>query len=199
MMWVNPNVLRLNYGQVVVNYGEPIALADVLAEQATDLEGKPVPVDEKPAWLSSTVDNLAQRIQVNINRAADVNPINLLALALLSTPKHAMGEGDLRAPIVLSKRMLEAVPYSELVTVTPHSPEEIIAHGEENGVLRRTAHPLGDVLSLSDADTAVLLRYFPNNVLTLFTASLRIARCFHHNRRVERPHLLHVGLTLNRT
>ena len=46
---------------------------------------------------------LAQRIQVNINRAADVNPINLLALALLSTPKHAMGEADLLAQIALSQ------------------------------------------------------------------------------------------------
>ncbi len=33
------------------------------------------------------------RIQVSVNRAADVNPINLLAVALLATPKHAMGEG----------------------------------------------------------------------------------------------------------
>src|SRR3546814_6177457 len=112
----------------------------------------------------------------NIIRAAYVNPINLLALALLSTPKHAMGEGDLRAQILLPKRMLEEVPYSELVTVTPHSPEEIIAHGEEIGVLRRTAHPLGDVLSVSDADTAVLLSYFRNNVLHLFTASAWIDR-----------------------
>src|SRR3546814_13669237 len=79
--------------------------------------------------------------------SSDVNPINLLALALLSTPKHAMGEGDLRAQILLSKRMLEEVPYSALVTVTPHSPEEIIAHGEKIGVLLRTAHPLGDALS----------------------------------------------------
>src|SRR3546814_6141076 len=71
LLWGIPKVLRQNYGQVVVNYGEPIALADVLAEQAPDWDGKPVPDDEKPAWLSSTVDNLAQRIQVHINRAAD--------------------------------------------------------------------------------------------------------------------------------
>src|SRR3546814_14743901 len=102
--------------------------------------------------------------------SSDVCSSDLLALALLSTPKHAMGEGDLRAQILLSKRMLEEVPYSELVTVTPHSPEEIIAHGEEIGVLRRTAHPLGDVLSVSDADTAVLLSFFRNHVLQLFTA-----------------------------
>src|SRR3546814_1600219 len=86
--------------------------------------------------------------------------------------------------------MLEEVPYSELVTVTPHSPEEIIAHGEEIGVLRRTAHPLGDVLSVSDADTAVLLSYFRNNVLHLFTASAWIACCFQHNRRMARRNLL---------
>src|SRR3546814_180615 len=191
-----PKVLRQNYGQVVVNYGEPIGLGDVLAEQAPAWDGKPVPDDEKPAWLSSTVDNLAQRIQVNINRAADVNPINLLALALLSTPKHAMGEGDLRAQILLSKRLLEEVPYSELVTVTPHSPEEIVAHGEEIGVLSRTAHPLGDVLSVSSAETAVLLSYFRNNVLHLFTASAWIACCFQHNRRMARRNLLDVGRTV---
>src|SRR3546814_19618087 len=104
LLWGIPKVLRQNYGQVVVNYGEPIALADVLAEQAPDWDGKPVPDDEKPAWLSSTVDNLAQRIPVNINRAADANPINLLALALLSTPTHAMGEGAPRAQISPSTR-----------------------------------------------------------------------------------------------
>jgi len=196
LLWGIPKVLRQNYGQVVVNYGEPIALADVLAEQAPDWDGKPVPEEDKPAWLSSTVDNLAQRIQVNINRAADVNPINLLALALLSTPKHAMGEGDLRAQILLSKRMLEEVPYSELVTVTPHPAEEIIAHGEEIGVLRRTAHPLGDVLSVSSADTSVLLSYFRNNVLHLFTASAWIACCFQHNRRMARRNLLDIGRTV---
>ena len=67
----------------------------MLAEHAPDWDGKPVADDEKPAWFARTVDALAQKIQVNVNRAADVNPINLLALALLSTPKHAMGEADL--------------------------------------------------------------------------------------------------------
>ena len=70
---------------------------------APEWDGKPVTEDEKPAWLSTTIDALAERIQVNINRAADVNPINLLALALLSTPKHAMGEADLLAQIALSQ------------------------------------------------------------------------------------------------
>src|SRR5690606_28414047 len=124
-----PRVLRSNYGQVVVNFGEPIALTDVLATHAPDWDGRSIGEDEKPGWLSDTVEGIARRIQVNINRAADVNPVNLLALALLSTPKHAMGESDLLAQIALSKALLAEVPYSDLVTVTPHSPAEIVAHG----------------------------------------------------------------------
>ena len=195
LLWGIPQVLRQNYGQVVVNFGEPIALADVLAERATGWDGEPLDDEDRPDWLSDTVDAIAEKIQVNVNRAADVNPINLLALALLSTPKHAMGESDLLAQIALSKVLLADVPYSDLVTVTPHAPEEIVAHGEEIAVLQRTAHPLGDVLSVDD-DNAVLLSYFRNNVVHLFTASAWIACCFLHNRRMARDSVVRIGRSM---
>ncbi|QNP39463.1 glycerol-3-phosphate 1-O-acyltransferase PlsB [Lysobacter solisilvae (ex Woo and Kim 2020)] len=187
-----PKVLRSNYGQVVVNFGEPILLGDVLAEHAPEWDGKPVPEDEKPKWLADTVATLADRINVNINRAADVNPINLLALALLSTPKHAMGEADLRTQIALSQKLLADLPYSDRVTVTPHTPEQIIAHGEEINVLERVQHPLGDVLGVDD-EKAVLLSYFRNNVLHLFTAAAWIACCFQHNRRMSLTRVQELG------
>jgi glycerol-3-phosphate O-acyltransferase len=195
LLWGVPKVLRQNFGQVVVNFGERIPLNDVLAQHAPDWDGKAVPEDEKPAWLSATVDALAQRIQVNVNRAADVNPVNLLAMALLSTPKHAMGETDLLAQIALSQTLLREVPYSDHVTVTPHTPAQIVAHGEEIGMLARTPHPLGDVLGVDD-DSAVLLSYFRNNVLHLFTAAAWIAVCFQNNRRMGRAQLQRLGRTL---
>lgn len=187
-----PKVLGSNYGQVVVNFGEPIRLADVLAEKAPEWTGAPLPEDAKPAWIAETVDVLAERIQVNINRAADVNPINLLALALLSTPKHAMSEADLLEQIALSKKLLAQLPYSERVTVTPHTPAEIIAHAEEIGVLLRVKHPLGDVLEV-DGEKAVLLSYFRNNVLHLFTAAAWVACCFQNNRRMALSSVLRLG------
>jgi glycerol-3-phosphate O-acyltransferase len=193
LLWSIPKVLRQNFGQVVVNFGEPIALNDALAQHAPEWSGAPLGEEERPAWLSATVDALADQIQVHINRAADVNPINLLALALLSTPKHAMGEADLIAQIELSKTLLAELPYSDLVTVTPHTPERIIAHGEEINVLRRVKHPLGDVLSVVDDDTAVLMSYYRNNVLHLFTASAWIACCFQNNRRMSRAGVLRLG------
>jgi glycerol-3-phosphate O-acyltransferase len=94
--------------------------------------------------------------------------------------------------IALSKTLLAEVPYGPRVTVTPHTPEQIIAHGEEIGILSRVAHPLGDVLGVSD-DNAVLLSYFRNNVLHLFTASAWIACCFLHNRRMSRQTVLRLG------
>ena len=195
LLWGIPKVLRQNYGQVVVNFGEAIPLQRLLAEHASDWDGRPLSDDERPEWLSRMVDATAERIQVHINRAADVNPINFIALALLSTPKHAMSESDLLAQIALSKTTLTDVPYSDLVTVTPHTPAEIVAHGEEIGVLQRISHPLGDVLRVDD-ETAVLLSYFRNNVVHLFTASGWIASCFHNNRRMSGNTLLRLGRSL---
>ena len=191
-----PKVLRSNYGQVVVNFGEAIRLDDLLSEHAKAWDGKPLPEDDRPDWFSTTVAALSQQIMVNVNRAADVNPINLLALALLSTPKNTMGETDLIAQISLSQRLLAELPYSDRVTVTPHTPEQIIAHGEEINVLARVRHPLGDVLTVEDQEKAVLLTYFRNNVLHLFTASGWIASCFHHNRRLARATVVRLGRSM---
>ncbi|MEP6907617.1 MAG: glycerol-3-phosphate 1-O-acyltransferase PlsB [Pseudoxanthomonas sp.] len=196
VLWSIPKVLRQNYGQVVVNFGEAIPLNDVLAQHAPEWNGEALGEEEKPAWLSDAVDALADQIHVRINAAADVNPINLLALALLSTPKHAMGEADLIAQIELCKTLLSEMPYSDRVTITPHSPERIIAHGVHINVLRRIKHPLGDVLDVVSEDTAVLMSYYRNNVLHLFTAAAWIACCFQSNRRMLRARVIKLGRSL---
>jgi glycerol-3-phosphate O-acyltransferase len=189
-------VLKQRYGKVAVSFGEPVFLDKLLDQHAPAGWRKNLPTPEdKPAWIATVVDEAAQKIQVNINRAADVNPMNLLALALLSTPKHAMAESDLLAQLALSKKILAALPYSERVTVTELSPEEIMAHGEKINVLIRTKHPLGDVLSMDD-ETAVLQSYFRNNVLHLFAASSWVALCFQNNRRMSRNALMRLGKTI---
>jgi glycerol-3-phosphate O-acyltransferase len=190
-----PRVLKQNYGQVVVNFGEPIPLNDVLARDAPDWDHTPLPDDARPDWFGRCVDALANDIQVNINRAADVNPINLLAMALLSTPKHAMGEADLADQVALFQTLLADVPYSDRVTVTPHSPQRIIAHAEKIGMLNRIRHPLGDVLAVDD-DSAVLLSYYRNNVLHLFVAAAWIAVSFLQHRRMSRLQVKRIGRAL---
>src|SRR3546814_569981 len=119
-------ILRRRYGKVAVNFGEPIFLTDILEKHSPDWREQNVQPDQKPAWLSAVVDDIAHRILVNINRASDVNPVNLLAVALLSTPKQAMSETDLLYQLGLLKRLLDAVPFSPRTTVTAMTPEQKI-------------------------------------------------------------------------
>ena len=184
--------LRQNYGSVAVNFGEPIFLGPVLDEVAPDWRTATADPEAKPAWLKGAVDVLAQRILVNVNRAADVNPINLLALALLSTPKHAMTETDLLAQIDLSRALLTALPYSDRMTVTDMGAAEIIAYGERMQAIQRIAHPLGDLL-VCEGKSGVLLSYFRNNVLHLFATAAWVACCFLNNRRMTRASIVRLG------
>jgi glycerol-3-phosphate O-acyltransferase len=185
-------ILRKHYGKVAVNFGEPILLDHLLDGLVPEWRAAANQADEKPAWFNNAVDTLAEQIQVNVNRAADVNPINLLAVALLSTPKHAMTEADLLAQIDLSRALLTTLPYSDRVTVTEMSAAEIIAYGESMQAVQRIAHPLGDLL-VCEGKTGVLLSYFRNNVLHLFATAAWVACCFLNNRRMTRASIARLG------
>lgn len=185
-------VLRQRYGHVALNFGEPIELNPILDAANSEWRAIAAEGDTKPDWLNGVTDRLAEQIQININRAADVNPINLLALALLATPKHAMAESDLLTQLELSKTMLEELPYSDRVTLTPMNPSAIINYGEQMGWIERVQHPLGDVLTVN-SEQAVLLSYFRNNVLHLNAVAAWISCCFLNNRRMTRGSVLRLG------
>lgn len=188
-------MLRKHYGKVAVNFGEPVFLTPLLNEIAPNWRDAASEPDSKPAWLKPAVDTLAERILVNVNRAADINPINLLALALLSTPKHAMAESDLLAQLDLTKALLTTLPYSDRITITQLSSGEIIAYGEKMQAIQRVAHPLGDVF-VCEGKTAVLLSYFRNNVLHLLATAAWVACCFLNNRRIARSTITRLGRTI---
>jgi glycerol-3-phosphate O-acyltransferase len=185
-------VLKQHYGRVALSFGEPIFLRPLLDEVAPGWEAATEDPEAKPEWLNRAVDTLATRILENVNRAAHVNPINLLAISLLSTPKHAMTEADLAAQIELCKALVTELPYSDRVTMTELSPTEVIAYGEKMGWISRIAHPLGDVLGL-DEKAGVLLSYFRNNVAHLYATAAWVACCFLNNRRMARASILRLG------
>ncbi|HEY0180815.1 MAG TPA: glycerol-3-phosphate 1-O-acyltransferase PlsB [Dokdonella sp.] len=184
--------LRQHYGRVALNFGEPIRLNALLDEVAPNWREATASPDAKPEWLNPAVDALAVRIQQNVNRAAHVNPINLLALTLLATPKHAMAEADLLAQLELCKALLTELPYSDRVTLTPLEPSEIVAYGEKMQWIRRVSHPLGDVLTV-DEKQGVLLSYFGNNITHLFATAAWVGCCFNNNRRLARASILRLG------
>jgi glycerol-3-phosphate O-acyltransferase len=175
--------MREKFGRVQVNLGAPIPLSEVLARHGPwPLRG--AQEDARSACVGAVVDELAGRIMRNINAAAVVTPVNLLAMTLLAMPRQALPQSDLIRQIDLYRALLAGVPYSDRVTVTDLSGEQVIDYGERMKVLQRHRHPSGDVLRMSDA-SAVLAAYFRNNVLHLFAMPSLLACVFLSNAEVS--------------
>ncbi len=180
--------LSRNFGKVYVNVGEAVPLEPILDELKPDWREAMKQEEERPPWMSEIVDELGARIMSGINSAAAVTPISLLATVLLASPKQSVGEQELIRQLRMSKDLLQKFKYSDSVTVPVWSAGEIISHGEKLGVVKRTAHPLGDVLHTSEHD-AVLMTYFRNNVQHLFAIPASIACCFIHGRQLQHSEL----------
>ena len=168
------------FGKVHVSLGEPIALDALLEAHNSSWKSEPLAEDSKPLWFNAVINDLGRRIMVNINAAAAVNAVNLLAVALLATPRQAMLERDLIRQLDLYRALLQAQPYSARVTVTDLAGPAIVRHGEAMQVIERQPHALGDIIRMSE-ENAVLQTYFRNNVLHLFAMPSLMACCFLNN------------------
>lgn len=173
------------FGKVQLSFGEPIYLEQLLDQEFDAWRETPVAENEKTPWMANVINKLANQITTRINGAAAVNPVNLLAVVLLATQKHAMDEKALVEQIELYKQLLAAIPYSDRVTVTTMTGEEVIAYGEKLQILYRIKHPLGDLIGVND-EQAMFLTYFRNNIMHLFMLPSLIACLLQHNRELYR-------------
>jgi glycerol-3-phosphate O-acyltransferase len=182
------SVLRSKFGTVHVNLGEPIVLDELLARYNPSWRDAPGAAGREegapPGWIVEAIHELAARITSGINAAAAVTPINLVAMALLATPRQALGEADLVRQMELYRDLMREAPYSPLVTVTAQSGVEMMRYAESMGMLERQLHPLGDILRMT-AERAILATYYRNNVLHLFAIPSLIACCFLSNSRMR--------------
>jgi glycerol-3-phosphate O-acyltransferase len=175
------SVLRSKLGKVHVNLGEPIALDALLSRRNPDWRlAAPEELESRPGWISDAVGDLAARINVEINAAAAVTPINLVAMAILATPRQALPEVDLVRQLELYQLLLRDAPYGPLVTITTDSGAQMIHYAEAMGLLERQAHALGDIMRMND-ENAVLATYYRNNILHLFAMPSLLACCFVSN------------------
>jgi glycerol-3-phosphate O-acyltransferase len=172
--------LKERFGEVHVSLGEPIVLGELLETYDRDWRARAVEDDARLPWINAAVGELSQRIMRNINAAAAVTPINLLAVTLLATPRQTLPEADLVRQLELYQALLARFPYSPRVTVSTLTAAQMIAYGESMQVVARQAHPLGDLVRMSDA-SAVRATYFRNNVLHLFAMPSLVACAFTSN------------------
>jgi glycerol-3-phosphate O-acyltransferase len=159
--------LRERFGSVDVSFGEPIWLDEMLDRSYPDWRREDLEHFFRPPWVEQAVAALGRRIMTAINEAAVANSVGLTALIVLSTPKHAIVEAELRAQLSLYLELSRLAPYSPRAGVTSATPAAIVAHCEEIRWLQRRPHRLGDVLYM-DERRAVLASYHRNNIVHLF-------------------------------
>ncbi len=181
-------IARHNYGEAHVSLCEPIFLDDLLKAHDPQWQETARKKAGRPAWLGTVIEDLGQSIMTHINTSADANPVNLLALVLLGTPRHAMGEQQLAQQISLYKSLLSQKPTPARVTVTQKSAQEVIEYGFEMKILQRHEHTLGDIIFIQP-ERAVGLTYFRNNVAHLMALPSLVACCFLEHRNFLISHL----------
>jgi glycerol-3-phosphate O-acyltransferase len=176
--------LRERFGKVHVNLGEPIPLAAILDRYEPNWRSLKFEDDTRLPWVNQAVDDLAGAVMRNINSAAAVTPIGLLAVTLLATPRQSLSEADLLRQIDLYRALLLGFPYSDRVTVTEMTSTEVLAYGISMKVVSRQTQALGDIVKMSD-ESAILATYYRNNILHLFAMPSLVACVFSSNARVR--------------
>jgi len=186
--------IRGEYGKVQTNFGEPIYLNQLLDKNHPEWETDVYDDEIRPLWVRDIVGTLSQNIMSNINKAASVNAINLIATVLLANSKQSMDENDLAEMLELYRKLILAQNYSPRITMTQRSGIEQIQHAETLKLLQRSSHELGDIIFL-DAKLAISMTYYRNNTLHLLALPSLIACCFFNVRSLTRSEIYNlVGL-----
>ncbi|MBB3184368.1 glycerol-3-phosphate O-acyltransferase [Halomonas fontilapidosi] len=172
--------LRQPFGQVAVNIGEPLSLRGFLDAEVPDWRQRRD--DSRPAWLTPLVPRLGETLSRRINAAAALNPVNLVALVLLTTPHRAIEAALLKRQLALLIALQQRLPGGRHVSLPDGTPDDWLERALVLGMVERRSHPLGDII-VADERQAGQLAWYRNNVLHLFALAGLTAFAFRHQAR----------------
>lgn len=188
--------LKRSFGKVSVTFGEPIHLTNFLDEHQPGWRSSDYSdCDYRPDWAPEVVDKLANDVVTGINTAAAVNPVNLVALGILSAPRQAMDHQQLMTQMEAYRDLLAANPYSGLTVLPEGNGQEWLEYVEKLDAVSRSKHPLGDLIQTNDRQ-AVILTYYRNNVLHVLALPSLLACLFINNQRYSADKVQEIVKTL---
>jgi len=173
--------MKRSFGKVRVTFGDPINFDNLLDNEQPNWRDQRSDNNFKPEWTNKVVNKLALEVATQINNAASVNPINLVATGLLATPHLAMDAQLLANQLDDYKRLLQSLPYTDLVEIPEGDGKDWIAYAEKMGMVSVASHTLGDIIQADDYQ-AVSLSYYRNNVFHIFAMPSLLASLFVNNR-----------------
>lgn len=187
--------LKKNFGRVYLTFGDAIDLNQYLESKRPGWRKEDHGADYRPEWAKEVVNELAIDVVTQINKAAALNPINMLALAILASPRQAMDETVLAQTLNLYRDLAKDMPYSHLTTLPEGDGNDWIKYSEDMNVVERLHHPLGDIIRMDEAQ-AVMLTYYRNNVVHLFAIPSMLACLFINNVKMKRDDVVRFARTI---
>ena len=177
--------LREKFGQVHVNLGEPIQLADLLDRYDPEWRTRAMEDDTRVPMGGCCGRRLGVHHHAAYQRGGrrDANQ---------HAGDHACSrhrDWRCRRPNCCGRwtcigSCCAALLIADRVTVTAMSAPEILSYGESMKTVTREAHPLGDIVRMSD-ESAILATYYRNNILHLFAMPSLVACAFVSNASVR--------------
>ncbi|MEH6449907.1 MAG: glycerol-3-phosphate 1-O-acyltransferase PlsB [Oleispira sp.] len=173
--------MKRSFGKVRVTFGDPINFDTLLDNEQPNWREQRSDNNFKPEWGPKVVNKLALEVATQINNAASVNPINMVAMGLLATRHLAMDAQLLANQLDDYKRLLQSLPYTDLVEIPEGNGKDWIEYAENMGMVSIAKHSLGDIIQADDHQ-AVSLSYYRNNVFHIFAMPSLLASLFVNNR-----------------
>ena len=171
-------LIRQDFGRVEVNFGEPLYLREWLRERRASRVDA---ADEATA--------LGRELLTRINDAASINPVNLVALVILCTPRLAIPEARLARQIDCYLELLRRDHAHHDYQLTGMDGTTAIAHVTRLGMLNRELQDFGEALALPPV-SAVLMTWYRNNAAHALALPSLIACLLEKRRRpLSRPAL----------
>jgi glycerol-3-phosphate O-acyltransferase len=165
-----------NYGRGYLNFGEPININQYLNEHQSDWQKSIHPTDvQKPTWLNSQVADLANEIMKNINSAAALNAVNLMATILLSNSQFALSKQKLLSQLEFYLALQRDAKYNEQVTQPTDSAAQLLEHALKLNKFDVLHDELGDIIAIKEQERT-LFNYYRNNIIHLFSVPSVIAQ-----------------------
>lgn len=179
-----------NLGQGYVNFGEPIPLTNWLNHHVPEWREAIDPIESiRPAWLTPTVNAIANTLMVRINNAGAANAMNLCCTALLASRQRSLTREQLTEQLDCYMSLLRNVPYAADATVPALSAGQLIDHALQMNKFEVEKDTIGDIIVLP-REQAVLMTYYRNNIAHMLVMPSLVASIITQHRNITRDELL---------
>lgn len=176
--------LREDYGRVYVNFGQPLNLNDVLDAKLPDwrqlsdgfaqTSGTDTPALSEQPDYRDFMTCIGREILTNINSAASVTPLSLIAIVMLLAPGKTLVREELEFQAGKLHQLLSYLYPDSLVVLPQATPPEWVEHAFSLKFLQHAKDELGGLIRVTPRQITSLM-YFRNNITHLLVLPSLIA------------------------